>query len=118
MPKILLYTPQAGSNLLGPVNLLDGQAISATILTYADTVKSLQLNYLIERNGQLQSGRLIIVNDGINSNISITDESTDSNINIGVTFSAELSGSDLLIKYTSTVTGFPATMKYYEQKWE
>lgn len=118
MPIILLYTPQAGSSLLGPVNLLDGQAVAATVLTYLDTVKSLQLSYLLERNGQLQSGRLIVVNDGVNANLSVTDESTDSNVNVGITFSAELSGGNLLIKYTSTVTGFPATMKYYEQKWE
>jgi hypothetical protein len=112
------YSASAAINntLIGPVTLLDAQSSPVTAVTYALTVgKYIQLQYSIIRNGETSTGLLVLCHDGVN--VSLADGPNASIGNLGIQFSAIISGPNILVQYTSTSTGFNAFLKYYEKKW-
>lgn len=72
------------------------------------------VNYSIIRNGLKEIGTLPITTDGTNVAISDTASQTAST---GVTFSGVISGSDLVLRYTTTSTGSAGTMSYFLTRW-
>lgn len=114
MPKIRLFTPSSDT-LIGPLTILDGQASPVPLISYLNTVKSIHLEYTIQRGPEYQTGRLMVVNDG--TDVTVTDDNADTDFMVGVIFSADISGSNLYINYISSMTGIPASIRYYEKKW-
>lgn len=115
MPRIFLFTPAAGSTIIGPISILDGQSLQTLLVSWPSTVDALQLNYTIERNGEVQTGRLLIANDG--TDVSCTDDNTDTEASLGVIFDARLNGGNLELVYVSTAMGFPAAFRYSEERF-
>lgn len=113
MPKIILYTP-GSDTLFGPLTILDGQASPITLITYPTSVSSVHIEYTIMRNGNVQTGRLLVANNGTDA--TITDDNTNFS-SLGIIFSGSVDGLGLHIMYNSSSTGFPATIKYFEKKW-
>lgn len=103
------------SVLQGPATLLDNTASPTNIFTYtAATYRFAIIEYSIERNTDFEVGRLLIANNG--TIVSITDDST-ATAPTGIDFSAAVNGADIEVKYTSTSTGFNASMKYSMRRW-
>lgn len=73
------------------------------------------IDYSIVRSTSRETGTLRIVTDGANAEVST--ESSYINGNSGVTFTAAVSGSNLILQYTTTSTGQPATMKFVTRRW-
>lgn len=106
--------------LLGPLTLNDNQTTATTIISYnAAIYKNAIIEYSIERNGENRVGRLLVVNNGTVA--SITDSSTDTGgVGIGgleIVFTATISGSNVLIQYITSATGFTAGFKYSSRRW-
>lgn len=102
------------SILEGPVTLLDNQVSFTPAFTFLDSYKFANISYSIERNGDTQIGRLLVTQNGAIT--SLADDNTFTN-SLGVTFDADLSGGDVRILYTTTSTGFDASLKYKIEKW-
>lgn len=116
MPRVFGYQISPGTAILnGPFALADNQSSPTTVISYsAASYSYIQLQYSISRNGSTRTGLLMIASDGVNVNIIDEDLQT---ADVGIIFSVALSGGSILVKYTSTATGFGAQLKYYEQKW-
>lgn len=100
--------------LQGPITLLDNQVAPQAVFSYALTNKFAIIEYSITRNTNTSVGRLLVTNNG--SSVSISDD----NIFVGtpgITFSAVLSGPNVIIAYTSTNSGFDADFKYSFRYW-
>jgi hypothetical protein len=116
MPRVFGYDYSAGGDILyGPFTILDNQAVPAIIVTAPLTQKFHQFQYSLERNGLTRTGIILIATDGV----AITSISEDNArcADLGVVFSAAISGPDLLIKYTSSSAGYLGTFKYYKKSW-
>lgn len=101
---------------LTQVALNDNQVSAANIFTYsASSFESSVIEYSISRgSGNREVGRLMVATDGTSVNMS-----QDQNIlgTIGVTLSADISGGNVRIRYTSTSTGTAPTFNYIQRRW-
>jgi len=94
----------------------DNQSSAANVATYAHaSFTNIALSYSISRGSGIREGGMInIVTDGTTAGIAVTNASIGA---VGVTFTADISGADLRLRYTSTSTGTAPSMKYTLQKW-
>lgn len=91
------------------VVLNDNQSSAATIFSYAKTKMAGFVNVLVTRGTDIYAGNIIITNDGTD----IVDfVEYGSPVLNGVTFSAEVNGSNIDFKYTSTATGAAPSLTY------
>lgn len=72
------------------------------------------VHYSIIRAGVKEIGTIPLTTDG--TNVAISSEGSFTGTT-GVTFSAVISGSNLILQYTSTSTGSAGTMSYYLVRW-
>lgn len=89
-----------------------GNVFSVTALQSENMV----IDYSLVRGTEKRVGQLYVTHQNIAGAVPITDASADT-ADLGVTFSAEVSGGNLLLKYTTTATGSGATMKYALKRW-
>jgi hypothetical protein len=100
---------------LTSVALSDNQASAANVLTYAKTYTAAVIDYSISRGAaNVRCGQLFVSNDGTNP--SIADSSAEIGTS-GVTLTADISGANVRIRYTSTSTGTAPTFKYTMRPW-
>lgn len=76
------------------------------------------IEYSIVRDTSFQIGSLYIVSDG-GTGVSIYDGAVPlaTSADLGIEFSAVMSGSNVNIQYTSTNTGFNGFMRYSIRQW-
>jgi len=102
--------------LEGPTVLLNNQATPQVIFSKdAATHRHAVIEYSLVRDGEFQTGRMLLVNDGTGAFVSDDFISTNA---LGITFSADISGSSVQLLYTSTATGVNANFKYNIRFWE
>ena len=82
----------------------------------ASQSENMMLEYSVVRGTNKRIGHLLITHQNIAGDIPINDVSADTD-DLGVTFSAEVSGGNVILKYTSSSTGSGATMKYILKRW-
>lgn len=80
-------------------------------LLEADTV---HLQYSVVRSGELQAGSIILTTNQTTVAISHTSAFT---ADVGITFTADISGGNIRLLYTSTNTGSGATLVYRKFSW-
>lgn len=76
--------------------------------------ENMVINYSVVRGNRKETGQLFVTNNGLTASVStdsvyITD--------IGVSFSAILSGSNVVVSYTATSLGQNGSMRYFVQRW-
>lgn len=104
------------SALKPPVTLNDGQLLPLMVISYpAATYNACIVKYSIERNGERRTGRILVAN-GSSGTPAQSDDYVETNP-LGITFSAQINGANLEIRYISTATGNTATLKYSIEKW-
>jgi len=117
MPRFTLYTPSAETMLKGPLIIMDNISTPTNLVTYGGYPKAAHISYVIEKQGEVQTGNLVIAFDGIET--SLTDTNIDTSVVMGIRFYAEyLQEGEMVLKYTSELTGFPANFTYYETVWK
>jgi hypothetical protein len=101
----------------GPVTLNDNEASPQTIFTYdASDYPFVIIEFSCIRDGIYQIGRIMITNNG--ADIGFSEDSVPTDImGLGITFSAVIVGTDVVLQYTSTNTGFAASFKYTMRRW-
>jgi hypothetical protein len=102
----------SGSGLNG-VTILDNSTNTFLTQQYLG-FENLLVNYGIVRGSIQETGTLIITTDGINVAISSKASSTGLS---GISFSASLSGNDIVVQYTAQSTGTNASATYAIQSW-
>lgn len=100
------------TGLSSGITIANNTSSPTSLFTYLASYNFAIIEYSIVRNSIYSVGRLMITNDGTTT--SLTD---DFNTNVGVVFSAVISGSNVQINYTSTNTGFSGTFKYSMRRW-
>jgi hypothetical protein len=96
---------------------LEDNTNDAEVATWAHaSFDNIKVDYSIKRgSANKQSGRIEIVTDGTSA--AIAEGGIASLGTLGVTFTVDVSGTDVRLLYTTTSTGSAATMKYRVQKW-
>jgi hypothetical protein len=94
--------------------LANNQVSAADLVVVSDTYSYFVLDYSIVRNSETQVGRLLVTHNGTIT--SISDDFVQTAV-LGVTFTAVLSGGNVIVRYTTTNTGFTATFKYSGKIW-
>lgn len=93
------------------VNLSDNQSSAADVLTYGTEYEAAQFFYKIKRgSGNIEAGTLDVINDGTSTSIAVSGPSNLGTV--GVTLSADISGGNVRVRYTSTSTGVAPVFKY------
>jgi hypothetical protein len=99
---------------LGSETLLNNQT-SVTLMSFTHAVeKFIVVEYSIERGSDVRLGHLKLATNGVTASLDDIFVNTD---DVGVTFSAVVSGLSVEIKYSTTNLGTSATMKYSRRKW-
>lgn len=101
---------------LTSVTLADNTSSAADVATWAHaSFNFVELSYSLSRGaGNREQGTLHICTDGSTAGIA---QSAASIGTLGTTFTADISGTDLRLRYTTTSTGTDCTMKYKVNKW-
>lgn len=96
--------------------LNDNQASAATIDSWAHaSFDSFIIKYSLKRGtANKETGMLMIATDGTSASIA---QSASSLGTLGVTFSVDVSGTDVRLRYTSTSTGVAPTISWKIEKW-
>lgn len=96
--------------------LADNQAAAATIDSWAHaSFDSFVIKYSLKRGtSNKEVGTLMIATDGTNASIA---QSASSLGTLGVTFSVDVSGADVRLRYVSTSTGTAPTISWRIEKW-
>ena len=96
------------------VTLADNQASAATIFTYPVAYRYVIVEYGVSRNGTFRTGRLLIANDGTIASLSDDEVETTA---VGILFSADISGGNVRVRYTTTSTGFAPVISFAYRRW-
>lgn len=128
----ILYTPSVITNwnttptdVIGALNIikagdfsasisLSNNASNLTLISVADSNTYAIINYGVNRNGEFRVGRLLVTHNGVQAFLS--DEQLESSV-LGISFDAILSAGNLIIRYSTTNTGFTGSLKYQMVKW-
>jgi hypothetical protein len=89
------------------VTLADNTASATTAFTLSTAAAT--VSYVIIRNNAYQTGTIMVA--GIENPLQF-DVNAVENVSTGITLSANYSGGQIQIQYTSTQTGFDAQLKY------
>jgi hypothetical protein len=103
------------SILSAGLTLVDNTSSPAALFSYPKaTFPFAVIEYSVVRDGIYRTGRFMIANDG-----TITSESDDfvETATTGVTLTAAIVGSNVVVMYTTTSTGFNGTFKYSGRSW-
>jgi len=105
-------------SILNSTTFLDNQASPTPIVTMANTYNAVFFRYTIIRGTNVKVGEIKIATDGV-VGIGDAEEYAESPTEAatGVTLSVSLSGSNIVISYTSTSTGSGGTFKYTYERW-
>lgn len=87
-------------------------AVDATMSFPAADADAAMFDVLLKRNGKVMIGRIRITVGDSGSDIDISTEGLDPGP-VGVTFTAVLVGSDVVLKAATTSTGFPVAVKMH-----
>jgi hypothetical protein len=113
--KFLGLNGLAIKSLSSSISLVDDTSTPTTAFSYDASLYNYSIvEYSLTRGSTKQVGRMLIVNDSTNVTIN-NDFSTLGDP--GVIFSASISGTDVLIQYITTSTGFNAFLKYSIRQW-
>jgi hypothetical protein len=101
---------------LTSATLADNTSSATTITSWeASSYSSVIIDYSISRgSGIRESGTIYLTTDASSAAISTAGAALGTS---GVTFSTDVSGGSIRLKYTTTSTGTAATMKYSVRKW-
>lgn len=100
------------SNLSESLSLSNNvSGVTTNIIKSYSYVPIMKINYKIIRDGNIRFGELFVTAGS--GGLSIADDFNEPGTSVGVTFSvASLGGTDYEVQYTTTNTGFTATMEY------
>lgn len=98
---------------LKTTTLSDNTTGNIFTVAYAGS-ENIVVNYSLIRGSLKETGQLMLTTDGTSVAITRTSAYLGST---GVTFTAQISGSDLLLDYATTNLGSSATMKYHVSRW-
>lgn len=95
--------------------LIDNTASPTTIFQYdASLFPHAVVEYSVERNGVYRTGRFLIA--GTSGIPAFTDDYAEQAVT-DVTFSADIVGGDVRVRYTTASTGFDGNFKYTIRRW-
>lgn len=101
--------------LTGPLVLTDNTSSPATIFTVAAAdIKFSVIDYSLERDGDVRTGRLMLANNG--TVVALSDDFIGT-ADLGTFFTAIIVGADVLLQYTTTSTGNNVSFKYITKRW-
>lgn len=100
----------------GPITLQNNVIDTPTGIAYDSSIyNTVFINYSIKRDTARRAGTLTLVTDG--STATLDDMFVNHNGTVDVSFSVAVSGGAMVLRYTTTNTGFSGTMRYIETKW-
>jgi len=95
------------------VNIPDNST-GTVFSTLSANTRNIVVEYSISRGTAFDTGTMLIVHDGTNAQVAVNSISIG---DTGITFSADISASNLRLRYVSTSTGIAATFKYNLRRW-
>ena len=100
---------------LKPVTLNDNVSTATTAIIFNTTISSFfVVEYSMERGSERSMGMFFLTHNGIEAKMSNMGIDTPP---IGISLSAELNGTNIELKYTSTSTGINTDMKFSVRRW-
>lgn len=101
---------------LTSVTLTDNTAVATNVAQWAHaSFDFIQVAYSLARGaGNRETGTIYIATDGSTASVALSAASMGT---LGTTFTVDISGANVRLRYTTTSTGTNVTMKYKLQKW-
>lgn len=100
---------------LGPITIFDNNASPTLLLNLPKAANPHTfIEYSVDRNGEARTGEIMIASNG--TIVGFSDDAVESSP-LGIVFSADISGANIRLLYTSTSTGFNGTFKYIIRSW-
>lgn len=98
------------------ITLSDNKATPQVLFSYPISTNNFTvIEYSIVRNSNYRVGRLLVASSG--SAVELSDDFTEVGT-AGTTFSSTIVGTDVVISYQTTNTGFSGTFKHSRRQWQ
>lgn len=104
-----------GTSVLTSFPLADNTSGGLILSKVAADNDVIVIKYSIKRGTSVEVGHLYVTNNGVSAGISGASNELGT---IGVTFTANINGSDVEVKYDTTNTGTAAEMRYTVDGWD
>jgi hypothetical protein len=102
--------------LSAAIAVTDNIAVPTPLFTYVASGNNFAIiEYSIIRSTSYRVGRLMIVHNGITP-ASVSDDFVETSVT-GVSFTADISGANVRVLFTSTNTGINGSLKYSMRRW-
>lgn len=98
-------------------SLVDSNPTPTTIVTWDVGYKHTIIEYSLDRGADTQTGVLLIASTAATAKIHDEKIDTSEVSDLGITFSVAISGTDVLLQYTSTATGFNGFFRVAARQW-
>lgn len=116
MPKVFeIDVSPSGETLYGPYTLNDN-TLAGVATTFSTSLKFIQLQYSLLRNGISSSG-IMFISVNAASNVPTLSENHVKTADIGITFDVQINGAETELIYSTTATGSNAQLKFYMKSW-
>jgi len=98
-------------------SLVDNNPTPTAIISWDVTYKHTIIEYSIDRGSDTQTGIFIVASTA--STAKLTDSKIDTSevADLGIIFSTTISGSDVVLQYTTTSTGFNGFLRVAARQW-
>lgn len=101
---------------LNTVTLADNQVAPADVFSIvAAGSQNLIVDFSVKRGTTKETGTVTMTTDGTTVGIATTN--VDLGVTAGITFTADISGANVRLRYTSTSTGSAGQMKFIMRRW-
>jgi len=98
------------------ITVTDNIVAPTSLFTYTATGNNFAIiEYSIVRSTSYRVGRLMIVHNGVTP-ASVSDDFVETSPT-GITFTADISGANVRVLFTSTNTGINGSLKYSMRRW-
>lgn len=95
---------------------LTNNSTGAVFTVTAQQSENLVVNYSVSRGPEKRIGQVLITHSNVIGDVPTVDVG-GSTADLGIEFQAEISGTDLLLNYTTTDLGSDAQVKYFISRW-
>jgi len=104
----------SGVTPLTSVTLVDNTVVATPAISIPVASSFCFIVYSIKRSASYEGGMMVLMNNTVTADLAIDSSGIGST---GITLTADVSGGNVRLLYTSTNTGFNGTLKYAVIKW-
>jgi hypothetical protein len=98
-------------------SLVDNNPTPTTVILWDVAYRHTIIEYSVDRGSDTQTGIFLIASTASTAKLVDQKIDTSETVDLGITFSTVISGSDVILQYTTSATGFNGFLRMAARQW-